>query len=142
MAAHFFFYSSAFKPRPGELDDTHQDYINPDVFALDLADFLVSSLESKGYTVKFRCQEDWGHWVEFDHPGDSKLALGCSNLSGDNDSDDATEEHHVLTFPDKPYVRKWFRKIDVREDVEALSAAVHETLNSDARITKLRVEHD
>jgi len=60
METHFLLTSAAFAPTSGQLDIAHDDFINPGMYALELADFLENELQKRGYTVKFRCQEDWG----------------------------------------------------------------------------------
>ena len=73
MGTHFLFASKEFSPTAGELDDEHDDYINPGAYALELGDFLEKELGLRGYPAKFRCQEDWGHWMELDHQGNLRL---------------------------------------------------------------------
>lgn len=131
------FSSSAFRPRPTELDEANEDFINPGVYALELADYLVAQLSSRGYPVRSRCQEDWGHWVEFQHDGDFRLALGCSNFpTNDNDPN----QHRIFVEPNKPVVKKLFRKIDVRQPVGALVGTICEILETDPRVTNLTTD--
>ena len=137
MNSHFLFLSNKFSPTAGELDEEHDDYINPGLFALELADFVESSLRERGYEVKFRCQEDWGHWLEIDHAGKYTLAVCCGNAE---DTENGLERHRVFVHPDKPVIRRWFRKIDVREDVEKLSLAIRSLLADDPDISNLELE--
>lgn len=140
MRTRHTFESSRFQPRPEELDDSHEDYINPGVFARDLADFLESGLRERGISVSFRCSEDWGYWQEIEHPGDFTLALGCSNL---DEADKEPTTHHVFVSPSTPTIRplkRWFRKTDIRNDVERLVDAVGDVLRSDPQITNISLE--
>lgn len=138
MINHVIFTSRAFRPTPSELNEDHEDYINPGIFALELADFLADGLSKHGYPIRFRCQEDWGHWMEVEHSGDFKLALGCANVE---DDDGLTDQHRIIILkPTKPIVRKLFRKIDVREPVGALLGTICEILERDSRISDLHTE--
>jgi hypothetical protein len=137
METHFLLTSAAFAPTPGELDDAHDDFINPGMYALELADFLENEFQKRGYTVKFRCQEDWGHWMELQHKGDFTLAICCANTG---DSVGGQAEHRVFLTPDKPYVRKLFKKIDVRSDIEQLASTLRDIFDESAVIDNIRVE--
>lgn len=138
MDTHFLITSRAFAPTTGELDDEHDDYINPGIFALAFADFLEAELAERGYPAKFRCQEDWGHWIELEHQGKFTLAVGCANTG---EEIDGQAEHRVFLSPDKPIIRKLFKKIDVRNDLEKLGATLREVLENNPDINNVRVEN-
>ncbi|MEL6620666.1 MAG: hypothetical protein AAFP16_17455 [Pseudomonadota bacterium] len=138
MDTHFLVTSGAFVATPGELDDEHEDYINPGIYALAFADFLEAELAERGYPVKFRCQEDWGHWIELEHQGKFTLAVCCANTG---EEIDGQAEHRVFLSPDKPVIRKFFKKIDVRSDLEKLGATLREVLESNSAIKNVRVEN-
>ena len=137
MKSHFVITSSAFSPTHGELDEAHDDFINPGVYALELANFLEGELSQRGYPARFRCQEDWGHWMELEHEGNYTLAVCCSN-AGENASGQA--EHRIFLVPDKPVIRKLFRKIDVRSDLERLAATLKKLLENKPQIESIRIE--
>ena len=139
MDTHYTFSSTLFSPTTGELNEEHDDYINPDVFAKELADYMERELLKHGYKIKFRCAEDWGHWLELEHEGAYTLAICCSNAS---DFDNGETSHRVFTHPDKPFIRKWFRKVDVRTDIERLSLTVKSILVADQKITNVQLETD
>lgn len=132
------FTSSAFGPTTAELDEDNEEYINPGIYALALADFLAAGLSEHGYPIRFRCQEDWGHWMEIEHSGDFKLAIGCANV--ETDDGDADQHRIIIMKPAKPVVRKLFRKIDVREPVGAFLGTICEILENDSRISDLHTE--
>ena len=136
MDTHYTFSATKFSPTAGELDEEHDDYINPGLFAKELADYIEKSLLKHGYRIKFRCQEDWGHWLEVDNDGKYTLAICCSNIDGDET--DPTG-HRVYVHPDKPVIRRWFRKIDIRADVEKLSSTIQAILSADPDISDLEV---
>jgi hypothetical protein len=137
LQTHFLLTSTAFSPTLGERDEDHPDFINPGLYALELGDFLAAALAERGYPVRARCQEDWGHWIELDHAGGFTLAVGCSNTG---DALAGEPEHRVFVEPDQPFVRKLFRKIDVRSEVEALGATVRAVLEASPLVRNLRLE--
>lgn len=137
METHFLITSAEFSPTPGELDQEHDDFINPGLYALELANFLERKLTQRGYPTRFRCQEDWGHWMELEHQGKFTLAVCCANTGADVDGQ---AEHRIFLNPDKPVIRKFFKKIDVRSDLEKLAATLRELLESDSAIKTVRVE--
>ena len=139
METHFLITSGEFVATPGELDDEHDDYINPGLYALAFADFLERELTQRGYPAKFRCQEDWGHWMELEHKGNFTLAVGCANTGEDIDGQ---SEHRVWLSPDKPVIRKFFKKIDVQSDLEKLAATLREVLESSSAINNIRIEDE
>lgn len=139
MDTQFLITSGAFAATAGELDDEHEDYINPGIYALEFADFLESELSERGYPVKFRCQEDWGHWMELEHQGKFTLAVCCANTG---EEIDGQPEHRVFLSPDKPVIRKFFKKIDVRNDLEKLGATLRVVLESNPEIKNVRVESE
>jgi hypothetical protein len=131
MQTEFMFDSTSFAPKPGELDETSDDYINPDVFALELADFLVERLTTQGVSITSRCQEDWGHWVEVEHDGGFTLAIGCSSLDGES-------THRFFIEPRTPYVRKFFKKIHVEPQVEQLKKTLLRILEDSGKAQNIR----
>ena len=138
METRFLMTSGEFAATPGKLDDQHDDYINPGIFALELADFLERELAQRGYPAKFRCQEDWGHWMELEHQGNFTLAVCCANTG---EEIDGQAEHRVFLSPDKPVIRKLFKKVDVRSDLEKLGVTLREVLEGNSAINNIRIEN-
>lgn len=96
------FKSTLFHPVPEELDEEHENYINPGIFAYELANFLEQGLSVNDYKITFRCSEDWGYWQEIEHDDKYTLAIGCSNIvQQENDF----SEHRVFVKPDSPIIR-------------------------------------
>ena len=137
METHFLLTSTSFSPTSGELNDEHDDFINPGLYALELADFLASELAQRGYPIRFRCQEDWGHWLELEHDGKFTLAVCCANTE---ETFADQPEHRVFLEPRKPVIRKFFKKIDVQSDVEKLATTLKEIFESSASIDNVRIE--
>ena len=137
MKSVFLFSSTKFSPTREELDEEHEDYINPGCFAKELADFMEEKLAGQGYRVGFRCAEDWGQWLEIDHDRGYTLAVGCANMS---ELEKGAADHRVFIEPNKPVIRKLLRKIDVRDDVEKLSAVIEAILTAESGISDLQIE--
>ena len=138
METHFLITSAEFSATRGELDEEHDDYINPGLYALEFANFLERELTQRGYPAKFRCQEDWGHWMELEHEGKFTLAVCCGNTGEDIDGQ---AEHRVFLTPDKPVIRKFLKKIDVRSDLEKITTTLRDVLESSSAINNIRIEH-
>ena len=134
MITEYTFSSDQFSPTSGELNEEHDDYINPGVFARELAEFLIQGLSREGYRVKDRIVEDWGNWIELEHDGKFALAVCCSNLE---ELGQGMMRHRVATDPSQPYVRKLLRKIDVQPTVERLSAALSKILTGSKHISDI-----
>ena len=134
MITDYSFTSQRFKPTRGELNESHDDHINPGVFARELAEFLISGLAREGYATKCRLVEDWGNWIELQHDGKFALAVCCANLE---DLGNGLTRHRVSTDPDTPHIRRFLRKIDVQPSVLDLSAALSRILAASPDITDI-----
>jgi hypothetical protein len=128
-----------FKPTPGEIDENHEDFINPGVFAKQAASFLAKELAGKGYTVRGIVSEDWGCWVQVDNPDKYFLAVGIANYDDDRFRAFETETHRLFIEPDKSPVRRWLKKIDTEERVMLLLSHVLQILEADDGITDIQV---
>lgn len=137
MDTHFTFSSDKFRPTPSELNENHEDFINDGFFAKELAKYLETKLIERRYSVKFRCAEDWGQWLELEHDGKYTLAIGCSNASS---LQNGFAYHHVFISPDKPVIKKMFRRIDIGDEICALSHALRGILMNDPKIVDVEVE--
>ncbi len=134
MRTSLSFKSNLFHPVPEELDEEHENYINPGIFACELANFLEQGLNANDYKITFRCSEDWGYWQEIEHDGKYTLAIGCSNIvQQENDF----SEHRVFVKPDGPIIRparRLFKKTYVQKNVERLVSTLEILLNSHDQI--------
>lgn len=139
METHFLFYSDQFAATAGEQDESHEDFINPGLFAKELADFLETRLAKHGYKIKFKCAEDWGQWLEIEHTGKFTLAVCCAN-SGDEK--DHLIEHRVFITPATPHIRKFFRKIDISATIETLGSTLRQILEDEKTISDITVEEE
>lgn len=117
------FRSSKFPPYEGD----KEEMINPGRWGKRLAEYLVSKLAEKGIATERMVAEDWGWYVELRNEG-FQLALCCANRDGAND------EFLCFTQPDKPIVKKLFKKIDATPQLTRLTEALQQILASDPDI--------
>jgi hypothetical protein len=97
-----------------------------------LAVFLVEKLTAKGVTVSDHFAEDWGWCLEIQHMGNFRMFIGCGALTGGNN------EFLCFVEPRKPTIRKWFKTIDVREEVENAVNALYSVLFESSEVQNLR----
>jgi hypothetical protein len=127
MRTHLQFRSSQFEIVPGEDEQT-----NPGIYGLRLAEFMTQQLNSNGYTASFLA-EDWGWCVMLKHP-DFESFVGCSSCS-DN-------EWQIQISPDKPVIRRFFKKFDTVDWVESLADTIEKILTSNGEAQGLRWSND
>jgi len=126
MRTHLEFSSTAFPAYPGEDKE-----INPGIFGKRLAEFLAEGLRKKGFKVLGIGAEDWGWMVEIENQ-QFPLWIGCANYDG------TENEFQCFIEPSKPFVRKWFSKIETGPIVEKLSAALEAVLLRSGKVSELR----
>jgi hypothetical protein len=120
------FRSDQFPPCDGE-----EDQINPGCWGKRLAEYLQRNLKTHGFDALEIIPEDWGWCVPVQNK-EFSLWIGCGHQSGDDDQ--------FLCFiqPDKPFIRRWFRKIDTTEHISRLAEALEAILSSNPAIRNLR----
>jgi hypothetical protein len=119
------FRSDQFPPYDGE-----EEQINPGLWGKRLAEFLQERLPKHGLKVTGIVAEDWGWMVELEDEG-FPLWVGCGHQRGDSD------EFLCFIEPSKPFIRKWFRKIDTSEQVGRVSNAMRKILESNPEIRSI-----
>ena len=126
MLTHVEFRSDRFPPYEGE-----QEEVNPDLWGKRLAEFIGDGLRKEGFESSEPFSEDWGWVVPIRNPQFS-LWIGCGRYQEYPDG--------FLCFiePHKPSIRKLFKKVDTREPVSALQAALDRVLSEDAGIRSKR----
>jgi hypothetical protein len=126
MRTHVEFLSNDFPPEDGE-----EERIYPGRYGKRLADFLAAELPSQGFSVRCVSPEDWGWVVEIENDA-FPLWIGCGNYEA--------FENGFLCFiePSKPFLRKWFSKIDTKSTVERLASAVDTLLQDHGNVSQLR----
>jgi hypothetical protein len=131
------FRSELFAPTAGESEGPggdEEEYINPGVFGRALALFLKETLSLRGYRFADPFAEDWGVILEIEHAGNWPFWIGCANL------DETT--HRVFIQPDRPMLRRWFRKIDVSGPATRLAEDLDAVLRSEDGIREVRWDGD
>jgi len=126
MITHLEFTSAAFPAYPDEDKE-----INPGIFGKRLAEFLAEGLRKKGFKVLGIGAEDWGWMVEIENQ-QFPLWIGCANYDG------TENEFQCFIEPSKPFVRKWFSKIETGHTIEKLSAALEAVLVQSGKVSELR----
>jgi hypothetical protein len=116
------FRSNKFPPYEGE-----QEQINPGLWGKRLAEYLIAKLAAKGIKTEEPVAEDWGWYIPIPNEG-FRLGLACGHQSGDDD------EFLCFTDPDKPIVKKLFRKIDATSQLTRLTTALQDILAADPEI--------
>jgi hypothetical protein len=118
VKTHVEFRSNDFPPYPEE-----DELVNPGLFGKRLAEFLVAGLRAEGFEVDEPAAEDWG-WYFFVTNEDFPIIINCANYAEYPDG--------FLCFiePDKPVIRRLFRKIDTTVKVGALQRAMDKILSN------------
>lgn len=125
MRAQLEFVSAAFPPYPAEEEHS------PGRYGVRLAEFLAQQLPAHGFPVQAVTIENWGIKVALENP-DYPLWVGCGSYE--------KHENGFLCFiePAKPFVRKWFRKLDNAPIMERLATAVENILQESGEVSQLR----
>ncbi|MHC4289771.1 MAG: hypothetical protein ACYSOF_10620 [Planctomycetota bacterium] len=120
------FRTDKFPPYKGE-----EEEINPDRWGKRLAEYIEQKLNAKGIKTGEMYTEDWG-WALPIENDDFSMWIGCGNYLEWPDG--------FLCFVEskKPFVRKWFLKIDTREKVGRVVGALDKILTSDPDIRDIR----
>lgn len=94
---------------------------NPDIRGAGLTAFLSAGFAALGYAGTVT-EEDWGWMVKLARTP-FPLWLGCSSLDGE-------PGWRVFIEPDKPQIRKLFKTIDTRAQVERVAGELEHMLLS------------
>ena len=116
------FRSDKFPPYEGE-----QEQINPGLWGKRLAEYLVENLKGSGIETGEIIPEDWGWYIPVKNDG-FRLAICCGHQNGDDD------EFLCFTDPDKPVIKKLFKRIDATEHLGRLVAAMEKIFAADPEI--------
>jgi hypothetical protein len=120
------FRSDRFPPYEGE-----EERINPDLWGQRLAEFLCAKLLAEGVKTDEPFSEDWGWRIDVVNE-DFNLWIGCGRYQ------EYPDGYLCFIEPHTPYVRKLFRKVDVRERVASLQRAVDKILCEADGIREMR----
>lgn len=119
------FRSDKFPPYEGE-----EEQINPGLWGKRLAEYFVKKLKGTEIETKEIIPEDWGWYIPSKNEG-FRLAICCGHQNGDDD------EFLCFTDPDKPVIKKLFKKIDATEQLTRLVTAMERILASDPDIRNI-----
>ena len=91
-----------------------------------LATYIGGKIVNHGFKVKRYVAEDWGWYCEVENP-EFELWYGVSAMD---------EDRFLIQFcPNKPTIRRWFKKIDVSDRLTSLQHAVLKVLKeTDSRV--------
>ena len=105
-----------------------EELVNYDtMYGYRLARYIADQLPARGFTVSGLIAEDWGWYCVVENEGFA-LAYGCTG-EGDDDG------FLIQIIPHTPTIRRWFKKIDVSDRVEALGEAVFAILAESGKAT-------
>ena len=120
------FRSNIFPPYDGD-----EEEINPGLWGKRLAEYLQENLPKQGIKVIGIGAEDWGWMVELENE-DFPLWIGCGHQNGEND------EFLCFIEPSKPFVRKWFKKIDTTSQVNRVAKTLKQVLEASPDIHSIK----
>jgi len=124
------FKSDKFPPYEGE-----EEGINPGLWGKRLAEYLQQNLPLHGLKVTCIGSEDWGWMVELENK-EYPLWIGCGHQSGEKD------EFLCFIEPSTPFIRKWFKKIDTKNQINHVAAALAKVFESDSDIRDIKWSSD
>ncbi|WP_156351548.1 hypothetical protein [Sphingomonas sp. Leaf25] len=96
-----------------------------------VANLLKDELPKHGFAVSRILPEDWGWIIWIENPS-FPLWVGCGFYGEWDDG--------MLLFiqPNRPYVRRWFRKLSVAETVERLAMALESIVRQSGKASEVR----
>jgi hypothetical protein len=111
--------------------DGEEEEIKPGLWGKRLAEYIEQKLNAMGIETEGIDGEDWGYivWVKNE---EFKLQICCGHQNGDDD------EFLCFIKPNESVIQKLFKKIDTREQVGRLSAALEKIFSSDPEIREIR----
>jgi hypothetical protein len=116
MLTHVEFRSDLFPPYEGE-----ELLINPDLWGKRLTEFLRDKLRGEGFETDEPIAEDWGWVVPIANKG-FRLWVGCGHYQEHADA------YLCFIEPHRPFMRRFFWKIDIRERLASLQRAMDKVL--------------
>jgi hypothetical protein len=127
VKTHVEFRSNAFPAYEWE-----DEKINPGQYGKRLADYLFTGLQSRGFEPGEPIAEDWGWFISVKNDA-FPLWVGCSNY-------EEYPDDGFLCFiePHTPVIRKWFKKISTKDQIEALQKAMDDIISNHADIREIK----
>lgn len=125
MKTYVQFRSSKFPPY-----DSEEKQINPGLWGKRLAEYLVRNLNAAGIETDELIPDDWGWYIPIRNRT-FRLGICCGHQF---EPDDA---FLCFTDPDKPEIRRLFKKIDISEHLDRITRALDTIFRSDPDIQKV-----
>ena len=100
-----------------------------------MAEYFVEKLKGTGIETEEIIAEDWGWYIPIKNEG-FRLAICCGHQNGDPD------EFLCFTDPDKPVVKKLFKRIDATEQLTRVISAMAKILDADPEIRNVEWTED
>lgn len=127
----YWFTSNLFTVEPGEDEE-----INPGRHGRQLAIFLKTQLEGRGYSVEPIISEDWGRCLMLSRDP-FLLWVGCGNVDNPIESDPSSGAiiWHCFAAAEVPLLKRLFGKPDTTAALSKLSGDLHAILNAESAIT-------
>ncbi len=127
----FWFTSSIFQIEPGGDDE-----VNPGRFGRQLALWLSSRLEYRGYEVEPVIAEDWGRCLMISRKPFS-LWVGCGNVDdiGEREVERSEIVWHCFPVAEVPFFKRLFGKPDTAAALQKLSSDLESILVEETTIT-------
>lgn len=126
MLTYVEFCSDKFPAYEGE-----EQQINPGIFGKRLAEFLRDKLRIEGIKTQEPIAEDWGWLVPIENK-QFRMWIGCGCYQ------EYTNGFLCFIEPHTPFIRRFFKKIDIRDDVVLLQQAMDKVLTEAAGILEKR----
>lgn len=131
----YHFKSSLFDIEPGEDEET-----NPRIYGRQLALWLKTRLEQRGYDIEPVIAEDWGRCLMC-YRDPFLLWVGCANMvdydtaqPGDPPPDRESIIWHCFVAAEVPILKRLFSRPDTAPSLDKLHAELHAILASEPDI--------
>ena len=125
----YWFTSSLFEVEPGEDEE-----INPGRYGRQLAVWLKSQLETRGYSVEPIIAEDWGRCLMCSRDP-FLLWVGCGNMDVDPSAPPKQMVWHCFPVAEIPLLKRLFKKPETAVALAQLDADLRSILVEQAQIT-------
>jgi hypothetical protein len=126
LKTHVEFKSDKFPPY-----DMEEDEVNLGRWGKCLAEYMASKLKTNGVSVGNTYPEDWGWAIPVEGKSVS-MWIGCGNY------EEYSNGFLCFIEPSKPIVKKWFKKVDISDEIKLLHNVIDQILKSDDDIMDVK----
>jgi len=126
VKTHVEFRSDRFPAYDGE-----DKQINPGRYGKRLAQFISDGLRTEGFEPQEPVAEDWGWVVRIRNEG-FPLWIACGNY------DEYPDGFLCFIEPHRPFIRRFFKKVQTSERVESLQRAMDKILSEEVGVREKR----